>query len=131
MSKIFMNLFATIAGAVVAMICISLIEVQCSSIYPTPAGVNFKDPVQLKAFLDSRPIGAYVLVLLGYAIGSFAGGFIATFLSGRIDMKRALIVGSLLTAAGLFNPDPIWFKIISSLIYLPMAFLGFMVAKKK
>lgn len=61
---------------------------------------------------------------------------IATFISGRSNMQAALITGAVLMVGGIMNIimipyHPQWFIIADVFMYLPFAWIGYMVAKKK
>jgi hypothetical protein len=67
-------------------------------------------------------------VLLGWAVGAFVGGWVAQRI-GRGDAGRTgLVLGVLLTAAGIANnlmiPPPLWFWVAGMLVLLPGAWLG-------
>jgi len=100
-----------------------------------PLGLNLSDPDTLAKGLKLMPARFFVMLLANYAIDSFIAGIIATLISKRTTMRPAIVVGIVLTLAGLYNdiylPHPTWFTVTNLLTYLPMAFLGYLVVRKK
>lgn len=65
---------------------------------------------------------------LSYFVGSLGAGILIAIFVKRGRLIYVLIVGGLLTIAGFFNlasvPHPLWLAIVTSLTYLPVAYLG-------
>ena len=51
--------------------------------------------------MASAPVGAFLVVILGWALGSATGGFIATWLGQKPPYRHAVILGVFLTFAGI------------------------------
>ena len=85
--------------------------------------------------IASMSSGAFLLLLLNYAIASFSGGVVATMAAKRINAFPAIVVGCLLTIGGVLNliyiHHPLWFSILNAVEYLPLALFGYRVARKK
>ncbi len=119
---------AVVIGLMVGVFLIALIQASSVVLYPPPPGADLSDKDVLRDYIQSRPMGALILVLVAYAAGSFAGAATAAAV-GRDEPRRvAITVGSLLLIAGILNllqqPHPIWFAVASMLVYLPSAWLG-------
>src|ERR1700750_272420 len=75
---------------------------------------------------DALSTIARLLLLLSWAAGSFAGGFVAS----RIALQRwtALVVSAFGTMAGVAAnqqlPPPFWFWVLTFAAFLPPAMLG-------
>lgn len=103
--------------------------------------VDLNDKEQLAAYIDKLPASAYALLLLNYAVAAFIAGLVATSITRRYNRKvatparPAIVCGVLLTVAGISNalalPHPLWFVICNVFIYLPMAFAGYTLVRKK
>jgi hypothetical protein len=119
---------AVLVGVVLSTVIFLALESVGHRLYPPPSGVNFHDPAAIKAYMAALPVGALLLVLLAYAVGSLTGGLVATLIAGRAGITPALIVGAVLTALGVTNlvsiPQPLWFAISSTLLYIPFSWLG-------
>lgn len=122
------SILAVIGGMLVAFVAIIVIESIGVKLYPPPPGLNPTDPESLKALVASMPLAAKLCVLLAYAAGSVAGGWVAARLAPRAKMMHAMIVAALLFGAGLMNlmtiPHPVWFWVASSGIYWLGAWSG-------
>lgn len=117
-------ILAPIAGILVALCLIALIESLSHRIFPPPAGLDFRNPEVVRAYVASMPTGAFLLVLTGWVAGVF-GGILAASLIGRAHLGRlAAAIGGIILAATLGNlimiPHPIWFSTIA-LLAIPAA----------
>lgn len=125
----FKRIAGVLMGVLAAFLLINASQWVSFRLYPPPPVAGQEDPHALAAWIAGLPAGAFLIVLAGYAAGSFAGGAVATRLSGRPDVTPAIVVGAILTAAGLGNlmalPHPAWFAAASSLSYVPFAWLGY------
>jgi hypothetical protein len=111
------------------MIVISMIQRLSHSLYPFPPGFDPGDRGALAARMRSAPSGALIMVLMSYIAGSFAGGLITALIAGTDKVKMAMITGLFFLVAGIANlvlmpGHPVWFMILTVLIYLPMAWIG-------
>jgi len=125
------NILGIIAGFIATSAVMMLFEgINGHVIYPElgAAAAQVKDAAAMRALMANVPAGAMAVVLLGWAVGAFVGGWVAQRI-GRGDAGRAgLMLGLLLTAAGIANnlmiPPPMWFWIAGMLVLLPGAWLG-------
>jgi hypothetical protein len=117
---------AVIAGLIVAFALVAGAEGIVHVLYPPPPRTNMEDFEQVKRFIATLPLPAYLLVLTGWLIGTF----VATWLAAKIARNpiAGYIVGALLLAAGIFNaikiPQPVWFSIVSFVIYIGATWVG-------
>jgi len=83
---------------------------------------------EIKAILASAPVGMLAVVLVGWALGSVVGGFLATLISRKPPGRQAIVLGALLTLAGVANnlmlPPPFWFWIATFAVLLPPTYVG-------
>ena len=81
------------------------------------------------------PGKVFGLLLVNYAVASFIAGLTATLIARRNTMRPAIVVGIVLTLAGLYNvlflPHPLWFALVNLLVYLPFTFIGYLLVRKK
>jgi hypothetical protein len=97
------HVWPALAGFVVASIVMLIFEYTNSFLFPIPADVNWNDGEAVRKFTSSLPWTAYVLVVLGWMIGAFKGGCVASYLAGDTKYRSALALGVTLTIAGYFN----------------------------
>lgn len=126
-SSVVLGLFAAIA-------MISAFEAIGNHLHPLKAPVDPKDTQAIAELMSQMPLGAFLWLLLGYVVGSLAGGLIATYVSGRQNFVPPIVVGILLTAGGIVTlvsiPHPMWFVIVSSFCYVPFAWFGYLLMRK-
>jgi hypothetical protein len=77
-------------------------------------------------------VGALSIEELAYVLGSLSAGWVAARLGGGRPMRMAAITGVVLTLGGIVElvmvPHPLWFDVLSTLTFVPMALLGARVA---
>ena len=89
----------------------------------------------VREVMAGAPVGALLVVIFGWAISSIAGAFVATWIAGRSPITHGVILGVLLTLAGIANnlmiPPPTWFWVLTIIVFLPATFLGARLAPKR
>lgn len=126
MNPLMKTITGTIAGLIAGIIAIFLVQSINNSLYPPPPGLDPRKPEDLKMLMQNIPVGALLIVLLAYVVGSFVGGAIATMVA-RPLRTAALTTGALLTVLGIWNlaslPHPLWFW-VTIFVYIPSALMG-------
>jgi len=130
------KILAVVVGFIVATAIFMIFEMANSMVMAPPSPEVMKDRAKLAEYMANGPVTAYIVVLIGYIIGSFAGGFIVTKMGRRWSSGAtlAIIVGSLLTLAMVANiialpGQPLWFIIASFLVFVPVTLLGHRFAR--
>lgn len=124
--KVLRHIGAVIAGLIAAFALVAGAEAIVHVLYPPPPGANMDDFEQVKRFVAALPLTALLLVLTGWLIGTFVG----TWLAAKIapGPTAAYVVGAILLALGVVNaikiPQPVWFSIVSFVIYIGATWLG-------
>lgn len=128
MKPVVRSILAVIVGMLVAFVIIALVQVVGMRVYPPPPGMDPRDPASIKAAMANLPLGALLFVLVAYAAGSVAGGWVAARFAPHGRLMHAMIVGAILLGAGIMNmtmiPHPGWFWAASIAIYLLGAWSG-------
>jgi hypothetical protein len=120
------RLGGVVAGMATALFVVVAMEALGAAIWPLPEGIDPHDAASMRAALSHIPAGALVLVLVGWALGTFAGSFVA----GKIarSFVAALGVGLLQLVGGIVNmaaiPHPGWFWIAGPIALLAPAWVG-------
>jgi hypothetical protein len=128
------SIIAILAGIILAMVTITVVQMLGHQIYESPAGLDLNDKAAIAAYMEKMPIGAMLMVLLAYMAGAFLGGLLAARLAPRKPILHAMIIGGVLLIAGIANfimlPHPVWFFIVSVISYFLFAYLGGLVGRK-
>lgn len=136
--KVLRGILAVVVGVVVASVVMMCVEFANGHyIYPElgRAAQGLADREAIRALMASAPVGAFLVVLVGWLLGSVAGGYVAAKITAVAPIRHALIVGVLLTLFGVVNnlmlPPPLWFWIAGLVVCLPSAYFGGKVASPK
>lgn len=128
------SVIAVLAGIVVGMITISVIQMLGHMIYEMPANLNVEDKVAMAAYMETIPVGSLLMVLLSYASGAFLGGLVAARIAMNKRILHAMIIGVLLLLAGIANfmmlPHPTWLLVGSLISFILMAYLGGLTGRR-
>jgi CBS domain containing-hemolysin-like protein len=131
MGQVIRGILAVIAGFVVASVVMMIVETANTRLlYPELGKLaeGVTDRQEFKAIMANAPVGALVVVLVGWTMGSVAGGFLTTLISRKPPGGLALVLGVLLTLAGVANnlmlPPPLWFWVATFVVFLPATYVG-------
>ncbi|HSA57212.1 MAG TPA: hypothetical protein VLE53_15980 [Gemmatimonadaceae bacterium] len=128
MPPILKSVLAVLGGVVAGFIVIFVVQNISSAMYSLPEDVGTADREALARAMAGLPLGAFLMVLLSYALGSLLGGWVAARNAPRAPMAHALAVGALLTLAGLMNlmafRHPTWFIVLNVPEFVFFAWLG-------
>jgi len=95
---------------------------------------NITEPLAFASFIETLPVGAFIVLLFAHGTGSLLAAFVATSLSGHARPTPAIAIGVLMLAGGIRNliliPHPVWYQISEAIIYLPAVFLGYILSLK-
>jgi hypothetical protein len=129
------NILATLGGLASAILVFILFEMVGSSVFPTPPGFDYNDAVAMQLFVDSLPIEALLLVLLGYVVGSFLCGLVLAKLARNEKKVLPLIAGGILTLAGFANviniKHSIWFSALVLIVFIPCVLVGYKLVRRR
>lgn len=121
------NFLSILAGLTSCFLVIFIIEIIGHTLNPLP--VNINDPQAFSNYIQhDAPEAFYLLVLSGYAIGSFTGGFVTAWISMNKKIIRAVTVGGIVMGLGVYNMvlirHPSWVIVTAFFTFLPFAYLG-------
>lgn len=116
------SILAVVLGIVVAGLVVAGIEAVAHALNPPPPGLRGADAATLMA---AMPTPALVNVVLAWALGSIAGGFVAAKVSRAHPRGAALAVGlgmvALIAVNLLMLPHPAWMMACGLLLPVPLA----------
>ena len=123
------NIISVILGILLAGLIFTIIETINIKLHPFPFGLNHNDKAELMNYFNTLPMLFWSLILSGWAIGSFAAGFLIRFISKSDSIKLPFVAGAILTLTAVINflslPHPTWFVIVGLVVFIPMTLLGF------
>ena len=121
------KILSVLIGIALGVVGIMLIQTLSSQMYPMPEGLDYKDSVAFGEYVKTLPVGAFLMVILSYIVGSFFGGMGATLVAQE-KYNPAIVVGAFFTLGGIVNgismPQPIWVSFISIIIFVHLACVG-------
>jgi hypothetical protein len=106
------SFLAYFAGFVTAIGLIIAIELGASLLYPSPPNLNPQDPAAMEAYMKTLPLGAFLMLIGAWVLGTFAGTWVTTLLVPGARRLPAVVMGlvfELATIAMLVTiPHPLW-----------------------
>lgn len=129
------KIIGVMAGIMVAMFIITIVESFNAKLYPLPKNVNSADREAMQLYISSLPKTAFIILLSGYLLASFFCGLVIRLISKSDDKTPAYLAGVGLTSAGVVNffsyEHPWWVIVVGLLIFLPVTVYGFTLIRKK
>jgi MFS family permease len=130
------KILAVVVALIVATAVMMIVEmVNWYNIKPPSADV-MNDPAKMREYMANGSALAYAVVIFGYILGSFVGGFIVTKISRQVSkgMTLPIIVGVLLMLLGITNflmlpGQPIWFMAAALAVFIPLSLFGYRLAR--
>ena len=107
--RILKTIGALLLGLFSGMVVIALIQAISLFLYPTPPGLDLHhNPDHLREFMQTLPITAFLIVLAGWALGTFCGAWVSVRLTPFRPMWPAWVPGGffLLAAVMIFARHP-------------------------
>jgi hypothetical protein len=131
----FDNVMAVVVGTAVGMLCIVFMQMGIYHFYPLPPGTDLYDAASAQVALSAMPAIVLWLLTASYVIGSLIAGIVASLISKRNTKNPALICGVLMAISGIINVTtihyPLWFTVATFFAYLPFAYVGYIIVRKK
>ncbi len=116
------SFFALLAGLIVAVTVVSICDLAAGTLHPVPEGFDLLDAEQVGAHLSSAPASAMLVVLLGWLLGPFAGGVVASRVAARRRRQCPWVIASVFMAFIIVNlgsiPHPAW-MVVAALLGVP------------
>lgn len=129
------KIIGAMAGIMVAMFIITMVENFNAKLYPLPKDVNSADREAMQLYINNLPKTAFIIMLSGYLLASFFCGLVIRLIAKSDDKTPAYLAGIGLTSAGVVNffsyEHPWWVIITGLLIFLPLTLYGFTIIRKK
>jgi hypothetical protein len=101
-----------LAGVVVSVIVVVLMDALVGRVYPFPAGSDISNPESLRQAIAALPVAAFALLVVGWALAAGAGAYVAARLATHASAIHGLIVALFVLVATVSNlakiPHPVW-----------------------
>ncbi len=130
------KILAVVVALIVAVAIMLIVEMGNSMVIAPPSSEVMADRVKLAEFMANAPAKAYIIVLIGYVLAAFAGGFVVTKMGRRWSPGATLtiIVGSVLTLGMIANilmlpGQPLWFVVAGLVVFIPVTLIGHRFAR--
>ncbi len=126
-----------VAGIIIAGAFIFIFETIGKLMYPSTYPIDFSSlTIEGRNIISEQmPFMAKVIALIGNAVGAFVAAAIATFISGRKEMKPMLAVETVLFSFAVLKmlviPFPIWFWILTPAAFFGLGYVTYRFLKKK
>ena len=128
------NIGAGIAGVIVAIALVWVVEFAGHSIYPPPADLDLGNSDVMRAYIDTLPLGALLTVAIAWFVGSLGGCFVACRLGSARPLVYALVVGGVMFAGAVFSlliiPHPLWFSALGIVGIFVGTWLGMTLSRR-
>jgi hypothetical protein len=125
------TILGILAGLVVAWLMMSIGEFASLFLHRPPPGLDLLDPQALAAHIAAAPVSAMLVVVLGWALAAFLGGWIAARIA-RHRLLAGLVIGVLVLLGVIGNnlmiPHPLWMTVAGFILPLPLAWLAVRMA---
>lgn len=129
------NILSVIVGLAAAIITFLVAESINGAMHPIPSTLDFQDSAAVKDFYSNQPLSLWLLVLVGWIVGSFICGLLIRLISRSSDKRLPMIAGIVLTLSAVTNfymlPHPTWFIVVGLLVFIPCVFAGHQLFIKK
>ena len=135
MNSTFKNVLAVIAGIIIGSIVNMGIIMISGFIIPPPEGGDITTMEGLKSTMHLFEPKHFLFPFLAHALGTLVGAFVAAKIAATRKQLMALLIGVFFLIGGSISismlDGPMWFNALDLLMaYIPMAYLGWMLAKK-
>lgn len=109
------KIIAVVAGAVVAVVLVMLIQKLGHNLYPPPEGLDPADQEFMREYIANLPWGPLAFVIGSYVIATLVGGWTAAAIAGEQALLFSGIVAIFVLAgavsAVVMIPHPTWFTV--------------------
>lgn len=122
------QLFALIAGLIVALLIIIMLQMIKEGLYPTPRDLDFSNKMMVLAWMETLPATAFIISAIAHALAAFSAGFIAGLTAGSSRMTVGIIAASIIfifVMIYLFTYYfPTWFVLTDTVVTSILGFAG-------
>lgn len=122
------TILGVVVGLAVAMIVIFLVEGLATAISPPPAGLDLRNEADLARLVEMATPTMKALVVFGWLLASFVGGWVAAKISRAHRVTAAIVVGIGIVLGVILNatmlPHPLWMTVMGVALPIPLAWFA-------
>lgn len=122
--RVLRSIGSVIAGILVGMVMVLLLESLGHLIFPPPAGMDPFNAESVKQHLHEISLGTFISMLVTWSVAILVGSGLAALIAGRGPFIHAGLVGFWFCACSIITmamiPHPIWFM-AAACAALPLA----------
>jgi hypothetical protein len=128
MLSILRSVVAVVVGLLAGFVVVAVGEMIGHHVAPPPPGLHHSNAESFAAAIEKVSPVVFVPVLLAWAVGTFAGSWVAARIASRRKIWHGLIVGGAFLAATIAIlvsiPHPAWVAILGVVEPLAASYLG-------
>jgi uncharacterized membrane protein YqgA involved in biofilm formation len=126
--KMIKNILAFITGVLIGMIVNMGLIILGSNLIPVSEGFDSMNAINWE-------LTNFIFPFLAHALGTLVGAFLAAKIANSYQLPLAMSIGVFFLIGGVtmvyILPAPVWFICTDLIVaYIPMGYLGWIIAKK-
>jgi hypothetical protein len=128
MTSALRSISAILMGFVTGFVIMVACEYANIKMFPLPDGTDPGDTASMNAAMAAMPAKAMILVLVGWAVGTFGASYVAARFAQQLKFLHGMILGLIFLGGAIMNMreihHPLWFWIVGVLVFFPAAYVG-------
>jgi len=134
MNPILKNILGLVAGIIIGGLVNSGLVMLGSGLVPPPTGVDPNDFESIKTNMHLYKLKHFIVPYLAHVVGSVVAAFVAVKICNNKIIS--ILAGAIFIIGGaaviyMIPETPLWFSALDLLSYIPAAFLGYYLGKRK
>ena len=129
------SILGVVAGVLAMWLVVAGIEFVSHMIFPPPVGLDPMQPADLEKILAASPVAALAMVVAAWALGAFAGGWVAAKIANHPRVAAVLValavMGGVAGMIAMMPNHPAWMSTLGLLLPIPAALLAARLAKPR
>ncbi|MBC7885286.1 MAG: hypothetical protein H7X99_07410 [Saprospiraceae bacterium] len=129
------QIFGILTALITAILIIFMAQMIRDGIYPQPSGLNFDSNNELRAWMETLPDKAFIIIGISHGLASFSAGLISSLTAGFSRMTFGIISVSIIfipVMIYLFTYHfPVWFVVTDTFITALFGFVGVMIGSAR
>ncbi|MBK9253857.1 MAG: hypothetical protein IPM42_00060 [Saprospiraceae bacterium] len=129
------QLFAIIAGLVVAVLIIFMALMIREGLYPQPRDLDYSNKIQVSDWMDALPTTVFWIAAISHGLAAFCAGFISSLTSGSNRMVNGIISACVIFVMVLIYLFtyyfPTWFVLTDTIATSLLGFAGVVTGSQR